>query len=321
MHGSKMNIVYTSDENYYTQMYISIYSVCRNASDNCYLIFHIICSDFDEEKKQKLLNLSNEFDCEMQFYESPKLPVNVGIIDEESKVKYYRIAIASILSSEINKVLYIDCDTIIMSSIKEFYNISIDNKILCGVRDIIKLDERKSIGLGEDDIYINSGVLLINLDEWKKQNVEEKCFNYMMNSTYKFPYFDQDVINNVCNGEMIVVPPKYNVITPIFEYSKKQLEILSDLDDYYSQFELDEAINTPVIIHYAGIAFDRPWFKECDHKKKNEYLNLWKETGLPINIKSANIPFTKKIERVMHHTLPFPIFYKLKQLKYKILHM
>lgn len=61
-----------------------------------------------------------------------------------------------------DKVLYVDCDTICVGDLEEFWNINLNGKMIAGVQDTVN-DEIKTNRIKTDDPYINAGVILIDL--------------------------------------------------------------------------------------------------------------------------------------------------------------
>ena len=83
----------------------------------------------------------------------------------------------------------------IIDSIEELWNTSIDEYMCAGVQDLMPSVYKEIIGLNKDDFYINSGVLIINLKKWREKNVEED-FYYAMKKYEKIPiHQDQGIIN------------------------------------------------------------------------------------------------------------------------------
>ncbi len=306
-----MNIVYSANQKYFAQMVVSIYSICRNIIPKFNIVFHIFYSNIVSENLNDLQRMVHDFGYEIEFYDFQKIKVRSDILSPEFTPADYRICISSILSPSIKRALYLDCDTVILRDFNDFYFTDMSNILICGVEDIMTKSEKTAIGLKTEDIYLNSGVLLFNLELWRNDKVEDKCFDYYATiGRSNFSYPDQEVLNHICLGKVKAVEPRFNAITPFFEYNRKQILRLSDINkDYYTQEELDEAKNNPVIIHYAGSEYCRPWFIECRHPRKYEFINLLSELNIVSkDIRHADIPMSKICMRFLHEKLPFRIW-------------
>ena len=86
-----------------------------------------------------------------------------------------RLFLCDYLPKELNKILYLDCDIIARNSLKELYEIEFDKEEYCAaVPDCVSDICRNNIGIDNRSNYYNSGVVLINLELWRKENVAEK---------------------------------------------------------------------------------------------------------------------------------------------------
>lgn len=315
------NIVYSCDKNYYLPLCISVFSICsRNLLKKTR--FHIINKNFSRNQITDLKNMIEKHGYAVSFYTSPMLPDNILVKGGGTEAKYYRLCAASILPSDIDRVLYLDCDTLILRKLDQLYCMDMKNNIVCGVQDIVCKDERISVGLGKNERYINSGVLLINLNEWRKQAVGEKGIQYLINNNKYLAFSDQGVINHICKGKTGYLHPKYNVYTPLYEYSRKQLMCLAETRIFYSDKSIRTAVNQPAIIHFTGAPFDRPWNPECRHPEKDTYLYLWKESGFLINLEKEKTSIIMQIKTRLHH-MPFSLYLMQRKIRlsylYKIL--
>ena len=148
-----------------------------------------------------------------------------------SKMSYIRCYFSKILNE--NKILYIDADAIVVDDIKELWNINLNNYALAGVKE--NGEWSKHLGIeGMDDKYINSGVLLINLDYIRKEKLDDKMIELLNNNFYHYP--DQDVINIVC---------------------KDKIKYISNI---YNSTETTGIVNNAKIVHY--IRENKGWIKE-----------------------------------------------------------
>ena len=92
---------------------------------------------------------------------------------------YARLFLSSMLPKNVEKVLYYDCDTIVVNKLDEIWNIDIDNYYVAGVQDTVSNEIKRAVGINEEFKYINAGMLLINLKRWRKDKIEEKFINFI----------------------------------------------------------------------------------------------------------------------------------------------
>lgn len=278
-----MEIVICTDDNYVMPAGVLICSICENNRTED-IRFHIIVNDdFREDSRQSLSDLTRRYNHEACFYKVDKslcssFPVGMkGQLRYLTLAAYYRLFLGDILPSTVEKVLYLDCDMIVRYSLAELWNTDIEDYAIGCVADqnegSIYLYNvlRYSQCLG----YFNSGVLLVNLDYWRKNNLLEEYLDFLRKYPERALTFDQDVLNYVLRNRKKRLPLKYNVqcgflcnrLNISWEYEK----------------ELEEAISNPCVLHYLDIM--KPWIKGCDHPYKSEFfkyrqLTKWKDYPL-----------------------------------------
>src|SRR5690606_19820274 len=186
---------------------------------------------------------------------------------------------STLLPESVNKIIYFDCDGLILSSLKELWETDISNYEIGAVLDVVSSDAKKEINLSLEEDYINSGMLLINLKKWREDNLETKMIDYIISTSgQKFHFNDQRVINKLCRNKKIL-SPRFNVITPFYLMTVKQLKRYHKITaPFYSQDKIDSALKHPVFCHLTPYLTDRPWVKGNLHPLKNSYMSFQNET-------------------------------------------
>lgn len=190
----RMDICLSADDNYAKYMGTTIASILSNSKEDDEIYFHLIVDDdVTDDSKNKLLSLKKIKNCEMKFYipdvDKYKKWYELGNYKSFSPAMFYRLSIAELIKN-VDKVLYLDCDIIVNDSLKELFEIDINNYYIITVKDIYFLDSKKDI----NESYFNSGVILVNSKLWLESNVSELFENYYLNN-YKNIYGDQDILN------------------------------------------------------------------------------------------------------------------------------
>ena len=108
-----------------------------------------------------------------------------------------------------NKILYLDSDIIVTKDISELYSTDVSDYYLAGVEDKLSHKMRDRVNLKDGEVYINSGVQLVNLAKFREDNIEPIIFETLRK---KDTYTDQDVINDICRSKILQFPLKYNLM-------------------------------------------------------------------------------------------------------------
>lgn len=277
-----MDIVYSSDENYVQHMGISLFSLLQNNIEIDNINIYILSNDIKNESKEKLVDLvERQFQRKISFIEfTPyKAKLNLKMKWSISLSAYARLFLAEMLPETCERVIYIDCDTIICKKLSALWEQNLGTCSVGGVIDTVLPEFKKAVGLNERDNYINSGILLIDVKNWRERNIQETFIQFIGEHQGNVLHHDQGTINGVLHDEIMILHPKFNVMTPIFTTRYKNLFRLYQIKGkYYSKEEVKEAKREPVIIHYVPEFVGRVWEYECRHPKKEYYRKYMNQT-------------------------------------------
>ena len=185
--------------------------------------------------------------------------------------------------SDIDKILYLSYNTILRKSLLSLWEIDMKNNLIAGVEDIsYSKDKAKKLNL-KDNIYINDGVLLLNIKEWKKENLCNKILDYNNNNQNNNYESAQDIINIFSDSKKNLLLPEYNYMK-IFENNTCQYD--------YKYLEIYRK-NAPTIINFWKIELNTDFSKDLfqnDFLKYHIILNNIKDKhfSIPIVLSSDN---------------------------------
>ena len=115
----------------------------------------------------------------------------------------------------------------------------------------------KEEGLEPLTPYLNTGLMLMDLDRWREEKLTERTLDYL--EKYELPCVDQDALNLALRGEFDHLHPRYNSMP------YHHLKMLRYLDTIESDDVIGEAITKPAVIHYHRSFFGKPWTFGCTH--------------------------------------------------------
>lgn len=241
------------------------------------ITFHLLGDGISKENSEKLNNWISLFSgVNLRIYAIDKndfksFPVGDAYVNIST---YFRLIMPTLLS-ELDKVIYLDCDVIVNGSLKELWNTDIEKYALAGVRDRINDYVRvyNRLGYSMTDGYVNAGVLLINLKRWREDRTFEQARDIAHRIPQKLKNHDQDIINLLYHGQILMLDFKYNLLEH-YLYTEDKLYISKQ---YYP--EIERAIEQPVIIHYC-MPF-KPWHVECINPYQGIYLKYKQMTPWP----------------------------------------
>lgn len=206
-------IFYTVDDGYMPFLAVSIFSLIANCSDENDYIIKILYTNITKENMDKVKKLEKE-NVSIEFINFNKQIESISdklyTRDYYSKTTYFRLFLPEVYK-EYDKIIYIDSDTVVLTDIAELYNIEMGKNLIAGVPDgavqtvpIFQDYVERVVGVSDFNNYFNAGVLLMNLEELREIEFQEK-FLYLL-STVKFAVAqDQDYLNRICKGRVKII--------------------------------------------------------------------------------------------------------------------
>ncbi|BDB66114.1 general stress protein A [Helicobacter cinaedi] len=196
---------------------------------------------------------------------------------------YFRLKIGDVLDPQIQKCLYLDTDTLILSDIREIFYHDLQGNAIGAVRSGLEVDcGIVRDGLIDAERYCNSGVLVIDMPKWREKD---------MSKIQSFPYTDfpdQDFLNVVFKDSIALLPYRWNLQW----LCEKRMHFFSTNDSFtqgsfstfksaYSFDEFAGALLCPAIVHLLGSY--KPWEKQNFQNNprlkpiftQNPYHKLW----------------------------------------------
>jgi lipopolysaccharide biosynthesis glycosyltransferase len=216
-HNNTMHIVCAADANYGAYAGITLSSALNaNAGERIHL--HLFSDGVNATDVTKMARMARRAGAQFSTYdikqklEGPlKLPRCSAAY--YSRTIYSRLFLSNLLPQEISRAIYLDCDVICVQNSRELWSLGEAVVVLAAVRDVW-VDKRQeykaSLGMPVESTYYNSGVLLINVEAWRRNKVGELLLDFLsQRETIDYP--DQDIINVVLWREILELPRRWNV--------------------------------------------------------------------------------------------------------------
>ena len=250
-----INIVLCSDDNYAQHIAVVMASIMAKTKER--VCFYVINDNISKDKIEKLKNTADTFKAQIEFITvSEDKFINVYLSGHVSKAAYFRLALADILRNDIEKVIYLDVDLLVFDDINKLWQIDLENLPLAAVPDYgimasgrLCKQKKQVIGLPVGEKYFNSGVLVVNLKEWRKEDYTKQILEIINNN--QFPHHDQDALNKLFMHKWKELELRWNVIPPIY-YLFNKVVFNKKLRNSALKAKSDIAI-----LHYAGSY--KPW--------------------------------------------------------------
>lgn len=261
-----INLVLASDDNYAQHVAVVAASVLCNTKQMLHI--HLLSDGITRERLILIENTVQRLGGTLTVYDMSLYECfdNLFTSGHISKAAYFRLDIANILHEEVNKVIYMDVDLLVLQDIAELWQYDLQGRPLAAVPDYgimaskrLMKQKQNVIGLPMDSLYFNSGVVIMDLEQWRKYDYAKQVID--LAAVGNLPHHDQDALNKVFVKNWMALPLKWNVIPPVFNLFSKIL-----LNGYLRKNAI-VARKDKAILHFAGRY--KPW--EFDsHKGFND---------------------------------------------------
>ncbi|RGN50209.1 MULTISPECIES: glycosyltransferase family 8 protein [unclassified Bacteroides] len=256
------NVVLIADDNYASYAAVTLQSLFET---NKTLYFHIylISCGFSQINTQKIIKVCRKVNAEFDL-----ITVNASELDdfenigEWSKFTFLKLFIPSKLPLILDKVLYLDVDLLVVDRLQECFDLDLTGYAIAGVEDCPScISHKERCHIPQESPYINSGFMLINLEEWRKADSQHLFLKFINENKDRMKINDQDVINSVFANKIYSLHLRYNVTNHC--YGLHYNVIAKHLQQWR------EARRHPAIIHFTN--WNKPWLFETCHEYKSLY--------------------------------------------------
>lgn len=253
----KIDICTTIDDNYTKYCATVMVSILENKAQDDEPVFHIVHGGLKPENIEKLSKLGD-----VKFYKVDDSLFTPYL--RKAKLSWpaatlYRLKLTSIL--DLDKVIYLDCDIIVTSSLKSYFEQDVEGFALAAVPDVGYLPYMKRLNIPEEYFYFNAGSILMNLKQFRKEGIEEKLFDCLSEIWQEAEFGDQDVLNKTLYKNVKQLDKRYNYIPLLVDMYKTD------------GFDISKEIS---VIHFAGM---KPWEKAMKGYLREEFWKYYKKSG------------------------------------------
>lgn len=218
MRTKEIPIFFSTDDNYIPYLDVAISSLIANASKDYSYKIIVLNTGLKKENIAKVKQ-NERPGFVIDFIDISKQIENIKLhfknVYHFSIVTYYRLFIAS-LFPQYDKIIYLDCDLVVLGDIAELYNTKLEGNILGAVVDYFvsttkefRAYAKHAIGVNPDT-YFNAGVLLISLEEFRKNDIEKEFVNLITEHDFDLLDPDQAYLNYLCYGKIQLLPNGWN---------------------------------------------------------------------------------------------------------------
>ncbi len=249
------HVAFACDKNYAKHIPPIIRSILRFAPTYTWT-FHILHSGINDSSKKCIESTGATLDfiaVSTELFKDMRIPTSCAHLTLPT---YFRFLLPSLLPT-VDQVLYLDCDVTVLGSIHELMQTDITHHYAAAAGDGDSQTQRESlthIGIETAGLYFNAGVMLINLENWRRDGISEQLFLNEKKLKGRCRFADQDVLNYTLHRKVYELESRFNTLATMH---RKGLPQNSD--------------SNVSILHYNGKR--KPWDIERAHTFRKEYIS------------------------------------------------
>lgn len=308
--GSAVHVVLASDTKFLPFCATAITSVIQNSDKRDKLLFYVLCDALPHaDDLTKFQKITEGTQSTVRFLPADAesfagLRTNKGI----SAATYYRLCITELLDVSVERVIYIDCDLIVLGRIKDLYCIDMQGNAIVGVEDGSSAALILSTNQRSDTKHVNGGVLVLDLRRMREIDFPRLVADYVRPRSYTIHMGDQQILCGALQGQIGYVGAEWNLHGSMHMDSWRQVS--AGYSNSYSVHELEKAAQAPKIIHYTSSR--KPWQKGNVHPKAKVYMDYLGKTPYgeqhrlgedSDRITVSNSPSIRVIHDTIHNTV------------------
>ncbi|WP_170561570.1 glycosyltransferase family 8 protein [Ruegeria atlantica] len=271
---TEIDICLTFDRKFLPHAAVTLLSAIRAVGSTCKLNAHILhVDDLDNHARMSLEGLSqnaNIFWHQIDGEQFDSLPDNREHI---SRATYIRLLIPEVLHKLADRVIYLDCDTVVTDRLSRLWTTEIGNSPIAAAPDEGGVTQAERLNFSKTAFYFNAGVLIFNLNAIDPKKFADKITETVSRTDVDIELQDQDILNLMFEGKATKLDLRWNANTRLYTPN--------NLDPAYSPEEAEIALTFPGILHFTDRR--KPWNSNCNHPLRELYWDLrnqtpWRET-------------------------------------------
>jgi lipopolysaccharide biosynthesis glycosyltransferase len=237
--SGKIHIALTFNDKYWALAFAVMRSICLTTTRRKDVVFHLCHTALQAHHAAVLDRIVEEFAATLVHYDPETSPAFRDLVaslpttDRFPSIVYTRLVLDKLLPADAERVIYLDCDVMVVQPIEKLYDIDMGEKPIAAAFDPFHLGIKKGrdVRLKETpfdtgDSYFNSGVLLIDLKRYAEIDVIGCIRQLAAAGTLKNLFFDQDLLNLVFLHNWQPLDWRFNVLNPKPAHESQHVVIL-----------------------------------------------------------------------------------------------
>jgi lipopolysaccharide biosynthesis glycosyltransferase len=270
-----MHVTFATDDVYAPLTAVALYSVCEAVPATTSLHIAILGDSLDDTSRTNLTRtIEKHPGVILDFIDVADLLEPLGLMEidrrltrSHTRAVWTPLLLGSVLPGELRRTLYLDSDIIVRSDPSRLWQLDLGGNVIGAVLSefghTLGMERgvryHQELGLSPDLGYFNAGVLLVDLDAWRRDDITLRCREILRDFHHRVLQYDQEVLNAALAGRWLPLAREWNAMS----YWKTPEECQPPYEDY---------LENAVIRHFAGR--DKPWNADRPVPHRGEFDQL-----------------------------------------------
>lgn len=247
-----MNLLFAINHNFSALLLSCLHSISLRGGADSYAAY-ILHSDLTQDDQTHIQSsVSSRITCRF-------IPVPTQLFDGFPETKwypvqiYYRLAAPYLLPQELERVLYLDVDTVVINSLESLYHIDFEGNYFAActhTKSFLEKFNQFRLKTEKDVPYVNTGVMMMNLPQLRRHLDLGAIRDYALEHQHLLMLPDQDILTALYGDKVKIIDSlRYNLSDRVLTFHNANLQ--------NEKLDLDWVRENSVIIHYFGK--NKPW--------------------------------------------------------------
>ncbi|XP_047312672.1 probable galacturonosyltransferase-like 4 [Impatiens glandulifera] len=191
---SQVHVAMTLDANYLRGTMAAVFSVLKHSTCPENVVFHFLWSRFNPEISSSIKTTFPYLSFKLYQFQSNRVRGKISKSIRQAldqPLNYARIYLADILPDHVNRVIYLDSDLVVVDDINKLWDVNLEDRVLAAPEychanftkyftDAFWSDKSLvSTFSGRRPCYFNTGVMVVDVNKWRRGMYTQKVESWM----------------------------------------------------------------------------------------------------------------------------------------------
>lgn len=273
-------VVLATDAAYAPYAVVTLHSAKLALTPGCRLHATILDGGLGDECRRWMRKQLEDDRLELHFFDAKAHWATQSLrgMRHWSEAMFYRFMIGRAVPVRFSRAVYLDCDLLVLASLHELFAVDLGGAWVAAVEDPSNA-RRQLLEITRSPFYFNSGVLLIDLEVWRSERLEEHAISLGEELGDLLLMPDQDILNKLLDGHIHHLPPLWNLQVEMYRIPRYWRHLRSN----------------PNIVHFTTNL--KPWMGTDPHPYAALYRRVAASCGVPTEDRVLSAKFVLRWAR------------------------